>query len=196
MRCQILLLRMPLKKNAEVMSLFLSQPNTVVMFFDEGRFGLQPNTGRCWALRGKTHRIQVQPGYKFFYVYAGVSPTTGDSFILLLPWVNTEIMNVYLQELSYAYSDRWIMIFMDQAGWHKSQTLTIPENIHINYLPPYSPELNPVEKLWLWLRRHGCRNRLYKSENELMDSLGTLIKNMSYIQLKQLCNCNYLSYYN
>ena len=191
MRWQILLLRRPLKKTVETMSLFLSQPNTVVMFFDEGRFGLQPNVGHCWTQRGKTYRIQVRPGYKFFYVYAGVSPTTGDSFILLLPWVNTDIMNVYLQELSYAYRDKWVMILMDQAGWHKSQTLTVPKNIHIDYLPPYSPELNPVEKLWLWLRRHGCRNHLYKAEKELMDSLSTLIKNMSHIQLKQLCHCNY-----
>ena len=191
MRWQILLLRRPLKKTAKTMSLFSSQRNTVVMFFDEGRFGLQPTTGRCWAQRGTPYRIQVQPGYKFFYVYAGVSPITGDSFILFLPWVNTDIMNVYLLELSYAYRDKWVMILMDQAGWHKSQTLTVPKNIHIDYLPPYSPELNPVEKLWLWLRRHGCRNHLYQSETELMDTLATLIKNMSHEQLKQLCHCNY-----
>ena len=106
----------------------------------------------------------------------------------------SDIMNVYLHELSKAYSDKAFILIMDQAGWHKSKTLTAPGNIHIEYLPPYSPELNPVDKLWLWLRRQVCRNRLFKSEEELMDELTIMINGASNAQLSHLCNCSYLSY--
>ena len=193
MRRQIRMPRMSLKKTADAISLFLSEPNNMVMFFDEGRFGLQPVIGRCWIPKGKKQSAKIKTGYKFFYLYAGVSPTNGESFMLLLPWVNTDIMNVYLNELSKAYQDKTLMIIMDQAGWHKSKTLIVPENIHIEYLPPYSPELNPVEKLWLWLRRHVCRNRLFKSEEELIEALTTMVNRVSNTQASRLCHCSYLS---
>ena len=57
-----------------------------------------------------------------------------------------------MDELSKSYNDKRILIIMDQAGWHKSKNLILPKNIQIEFLPPYSPELNPVEKLWQWLR--------------------------------------------
>jgi len=175
------------------MKLFLSEQNHVVMFFDEGRFGLQQVMGRCWIPKGKKQSAKVKTGYKFFYLYAGVSPITGESFMLFLPWVNTDIMNLYLNELSKAYRDKILMVIMDQAGWHRSKTLTVPENIYIEYLPPYSPELNPVEKLWLWLRRQVCRNRLFKSEEDLIEELTTMLNGASNTQLSRLCHCSYLS---
>ena len=61
-------------------------------------------------------------------------------------------MNIYLDELSKAFTDSNIKLIMDQAGWHKSQGLRVPDNIQIEFLPPYSPELNPVERLWKWLK--------------------------------------------
>jgi len=76
---------------------------------------------------------------------------TGDSFSLFLPWVNTEMMNLYLAEMSVAFPDKKILLIWDQAGWHKAKSLKVPENIILKSLPPYSPELNPVEKLWQWL---------------------------------------------
>ena len=110
----------------------------------------------------------------------------------MLPWVNTEMMNLYLAEFSRAYRDYVVLLIMDCAGWHTAKRLEIPPNICIDYLPPYSPELNPVERLWRWLRRHICRNRLFASEDELMDSLTKALNSFSSPFLASLCKCNYM----
>ena len=138
----------------------------------------------------------MKPGYKNFYLYSSVSPHTGESFTLFLPWVNTEIMNLYLEELSSTYPDKDLMVIMDRAGWHRAEGLTVPENIWIEFLPPYSPELNPVEKLWQWLRRNVCRNKLFESEVELMDVMSESIQKLSKQRFASLCHCSYLSYVN
>jgi len=168
----------------------------LVFFFDEGRFGLQPVIGRCWALKGVRKKSTIKPGYKFYYLYSSVSPHTGENFTLLLPWVNTTVMNIYLNKLSECYGDKEIMLIMDQAGWHKSKDLMIPENIQIEYLPPYSPELNPIERLWQRIKRHACRNRLFESTENLFEAIGTALAQMSKDDYCKLCSCNYLLNYN
>jgi len=164
-----------------------------VFFFDEGRFGLMPSVGRCWGLRGRKTTSSVTTGYKNFYAYSSVSPLTGASFTLFLPWVYTEMMNLYLEKFSEAYASTEILLIMDQAGWHCSKDLVSPKNIHMEKLPPYSPELNPVERLWQWLRRHVCRNRLYTSLSELENELAHAFKGFSDSFLSRLCRCSYLS---
>jgi hypothetical protein len=89
-----------------------------VFFFDESRFGLHPSIGRCWARKGVRVSAPVNPSYQNFYVYSGGSPLTGDAFPLFLPWVNTEMMNLYLAEMSAAFPDKEIMLIWNQAGWH------------------------------------------------------------------------------
>ena len=78
-----------------------------------------------------------------------------------MDWVNTDIINIYLTELSHTYQDQGLLLIMDRAGWHTATRLEIPRNIRIEYLPPYSPELNPVERLQRWLRRGICRQGPY-----------------------------------
>jgi transposase len=84
-------------------------------------------------------------------------------------------------------------LVMDRAGWHTATCLEIPRNIHIEYLPPYSPELNPVKRLWRWPHRHIYRNQLFDSENHLADSLCAAVDNLSAPFLASLCRCNYMS---
>ena len=79
---------------ARIIAKFSAHPRRQVLFFDEGRFGLKPTLGRSWAQRGKTPHIPVKPGYTNFYLYSAVDPVKGEHFTLLLPWVNTDIMNI------------------------------------------------------------------------------------------------------
>lgn len=151
-----------------------------------------PNIGKCWALKGVKSLSKVKPGYKNFYVYSSVSSFTGEIFSLMLPWANTEMMNKYLEEFGKTYLSKKLIMILDQAGWHRSKDLKVPQNIELLYLPPYSPELNPVERLWCWLRRHVCRNRMFESENTLMDELVSAFNDFSKEQIKILCKCNYL----
>ncbi len=163
-----------------------------MFFFDEGRFGLKPNLGRHWARRGHRPVSVVQPGYQNFYLYSAVAPHTGEVFTLFLPWVNTEMMNLYLRELAAAYADSEILIIWDQAGWHCSKGLRLPENIRCEVLPPYSPELNPTERLWQWLRRHATRNRTFDNEQALMDHLAETLRELVPARIASLCRVSYL----
>lgn len=170
--------------------------NRDVLYFDEGRFGLHSETGKRWGKVGEVLSSPVAPRYQNFYAYSAVSPWTGQSFSLFLPNVNTSMMNVYLAELSRAYKDQEILLIWDGAGWHRSRELEIPANLRIHFLPPYSPELNPVEKLWWWIRRHVCRNKLFRTLEELMAALEAAFRNMTPEWLVQVCRCSYISFIN
>jgi transposase len=169
-------------------------PDAVVFFFDEGRFGLKPVVGRCWSRKGVRPVTIVRPGYENFYVYSAVCPATGEDVSLFLPWVNTEMMNIFLETLKEALAGRDCLLVLDQAGWHNSGGLQVPDNIKLVFLPPYSPELNPVERLWQWLKRHSLRNRFYESLEKVMDAVQICMRQATASFLKSLCQCNYLLY--
>lgn len=183
---------MPLKKMKNKVDFFTAKGRRQVFFFDEGRFGLQPQVGRSWTPQGAKATLTVKPGYTNFYVYSSVSPLTGRHFSLFLPTVNTEAMSLYLKELALEFPKQKLLVIMDQAGWHKAKDLEVPDNIQLEFLPPYSPELNPVERLWQWLRRHACRNRFFESEGEIMDQIQLVLANLSQEKTISLCRANYL----
>ena len=163
-----------------------------MFFFDEARFGLKPVTGRLWAKKGVRPVVHVRPGYGNFYAYSAVCPATGEDVTLFLPRVNTGMMNIFLGELGKALGGRRCLLVMDRAGWHRSADLDVPENIEIVLLPPYSPELNPVERLWAWLKRHALRNRLHLTIDSVMDAAGAAMRMATAPFLKRLCRCDYL----
>jgi hypothetical protein len=170
-------------------------PDADVFFFDEGRFGLKPVIGRYWARKGFRPIVRMQTGYANFYVYSAVCPTTGENISLFLPWVNTAMMNTFLEYLAESLKGRFCFLVLDCAGWHKAKDLQIPSNIKLIFLPPYSPELNPVERLWQWLKRHSLRNRFYKDIERVMDSVQACLQGRTVSFLKSLCRCEYLLHY-
>jgi transposase len=185
--------RMRLKKTKDdVERLKEEHPDLKVMFFDEGRFGLHSTLTRVWGMRGKPLTIKVRQGYTNFYAYSAIEPSTGDSFSLFLPWVNTEMMNLYFQHMKAEYPEERILLIMDQAGWHRSCELQIPEGIELVFLPPYSPELNPVERYWKALKQAVVHNRLYEKLEDMMSALAAQIKDIPREMMMQLCHCSYL----
>lgn len=109
------------------------------------------------------------------YVYSTVRVADGQMDSLVLPWVNTACMQIFLDEVSSRYPDERLIMVMDGAGWHKSKLLEVPSNMRIIVLPPYSPELNPVENIWEELREKYFHNRVFSSilalEDHLVESL-------------------------
>jgi hypothetical protein len=101
---------MPLKKIVEQAVEYLNDPAGLVFFYDEARFGLQPQIARQWALRGKSVSAPIKTGYSNFYLYAAVDPKGGERFILELPRVDKEVVNIFLKELSEAYSEKNILL--------------------------------------------------------------------------------------
>lgn len=170
--------------------------NYEVMFFDEGRFGLRSTTMRMWGEKGKPLRVKVQQSFQNFYGYSAVNPFTGNSFSLLLPNVDTTNMNIFLSNLKKYIGSKKLILIMDQAGWHKSKGLKIIKGLQLVYLPPYSPELNPVEKLWEWLKKECSHNFIYKTLDDLFERVSQEYKNLTAEKLKRLCYCSYLTCFN
>jgi transposase len=163
-----------------------------VLFFDEARFGTHTKIGYGWFPKGKRTPVKVKIGYKAFYVYGAVSAKTGSNYSAGFPNVNTETMNEFLKMLSGNYSGQKIAVIMDGAGWHKSNNLKIPKNMDIFLLPPYSPELNPVERFWGYLKKNVLHNRLFESLDEIEKSLQIFLDGLQNHVIAQLCNNNYL----
>lgn len=163
------------------------------MFFDEARFGTHSRRAHGWFAKGTRPRVEIKLGYKNFYLYGAVEHNTGHNFSLIMPNVDTKCMNVYLAELSKEFKEDKIALIMDQAGWHKAKELIIPDNIRILYLPPYSPELNPVERLWLHIKQNVLNNRMYDTLEGLEFSLCRFIRSLSDLTVQSICNANYLN---
>ena len=133
-----------------------------VYFQDEARFGQQGTLTRVWAPTGSRPTAVKQTQYDYLYVFTAVCPETGDACGLIAPHVNTAAMNVFLEQFSRELPPgvHGVMI-LDRAGFHTSKAMSVPGNVSLIHLPPYSPELNPVENLWHYLRSHHWSNRFY-----------------------------------
>jgi len=108
-----------------------------------------------------------------------------------MPHVNTVNMNEFLIQLFKDLGDKQAILVMDGAGWHKSKGLVIPESIEIVYLPPYSPELNPVEKLWQYIKSYTIKNRIYGTIDQLEYVVCEFIRGLNPASIKQTCSSNH-----
>jgi hypothetical protein len=141
------------------------------MFQDEARFGRIAEVRRCWCPTPLRPLCQALVRQEYTYAYAAVSPRDGHLDTLILPQVNGRCMQVFLDEVAARHSDERIVMVLDRAGWHQSGSLTVPSNLRLLPLPPYSPELNPVEHLWDELREKAFHNRVFHSLDALEDHL-------------------------
>jgi transposase len=167
-------------------------PEAEILFADEARFGTHSKLGHGWFKKGSRTTVQVKLGYKNFYIYGCANPMNGKSFALLLPKANTECMNFFLQELAKEFANKKVILIVDGAGWHKSNNLLVPQNIKLVYLPPYSPELNPIERLWLYIKKATIRNRIYDTIEDLEVTICNFIKNLQNATIASICHLNYL----
>jgi len=136
---------------------------------DEARLGLKPITRRMWWLKGVRPRSCGRTRYEWLYVYGFVRPRTGESFTLIQPRVRVERMEGALAAFA-AHADpdgaKVLVLIVDNAGWHTAKRLAVPPNVRLHFLPPCTPELQPVEPFWA-LVREGVAN-------DTFDRLGQL----------------------
>ena len=125
-------------------------------------------------------------------MYSAVNPDNGDDLSLIVPNVNTTCMNIFLQHMSWHLKGKKAIMVMDCAGWHKSQSLVVPPNITIVYLPPYSPELNPVERFWEHIKQNTIKNRVYNTLDALETAVSCFIKGLEPSVVASICNVSYL----
>jgi transposase len=166
-----------------------------VYFMDEARFGQQGTTTRVWGPTGSRPTAVKQTRYEWLYLFAAVEPATGASVALQAPSANTGTINVFLQMLSRDLGPKdHAVLIMDGAGWHKAKKLMVPQSLTIMHLPPYSPELNPVERLWAYLRSHYLANRAYRDYQHLLDAGAQAWQQLTPELLRSVCACPYLEH--
>lgn len=95
-------------------------------------------------------------------------------------------MNEFLRQLSEAYPNDYIILVMDNAVWHKSQTLEIPANIEFSFIYPYTPEINPIEQIWSEIRKRGFKNRVFQTLESVIDQLQEVIQGFRKRELKSI----------
>ena len=141
-----------------------------VMAFDEARFGLINWRRRRYCPVGFRPPYVVRRRYEWLWLYAAVEPETGESFCSYMSHVDGECLEAFLRELGGAYPENHLVLVMDSAPSHRSNSLTLPQNITLLKLPSYSPELNPVERWFLEFRR-SLSNRMFGSVEALQRAL-------------------------
>jgi len=149
------------------------------MFEDEAGFGRINKPKYCWCFKGLRPVVPCHHIREYRYVYGAVEPQTGEHFFLVLPYSNTVCMNLFLQKLAEAFPNDIILLVCDGASWHRSGVLVIPQNIHLFYLPPATPEMNPIEQIWKEIRKRGFRNEIFASLDKVVDRLCETICSLS-----------------
>ena len=141
------------------------------MFQDEARFGRISDVRRCWAPFPMRPLCQGMLTHEYTYAYGAVDVISGEFDSLILPHVNTECTQLFLDEVAARHPERRIIMVLDGAGWHRSIALEPPANMRLLSLPPYAPELNPVEHIWDELREKYFHNKAFDSIEALEDQL-------------------------
>ena len=139
-----------------------------------------------------------QTEYEWVYLYGAVCPVTGESVGMIGASVGIEWMNQHLAWISEHVRSTpggdlvQVVLVLDRAGWHTSPRLRVPSNITLLHLPPYSPELNPVENLWHWLRSHRLSNRVYRDVEHLYEAASEAWNSVPAERFKTVCRAAYM----
>lgn len=138
---------------------------------DEARIGQKGRTGHRWWRRGQRPPGLCDRRFASAYIFAAVRPSTGEDFALVLPRVCTEAMDRFLRDFAATIpADTHAVMVLDGAGWHDPRSVTVPANISLVPLPPYCPQLNPVERIWLYLRERYLSHRLLDDYKAVVDA--------------------------
>jgi hypothetical protein len=142
-----------------------------VWFQDEARVGQQGTLTRLWARRGTRPRAPRDRRYAWAYLFGAVCPERAVGTALVLPYANVEAMGLHLAEVGRQVAPgAHAALVLDGAGWHAAAGLAVPENLSLLPLPPYSPELNPVENVWQYLRQNQLSLRVWDDYDAIVET--------------------------
>ena len=137
---------------------------------DETRCGLLPILRRRITARGLQPVVSAASRFQSLYLYGAVEPTTGQSFFLELPALNSSLFQLFLEQLAATAPAHFHLLVLDNGAFHKAHSLRLPPNVGLLFLPPYAPELNPIERLW-----RDLKDGLAPRQPLTLDALSTLL---------------------
>lgn len=139
-------------------------------FQDEARVGQKTKLTRRWALRETRPSAPQDQRTRSAYIFGAICPKHGKGAALVMPFCNTHAMNEHLAEISrHVARNAHAVLILDQAGWHMTNKLDVPDNISLIALPPKAPELNPMENIWQFMRDNWLSNRIFKTYDDIVD---------------------------
>jgi putative transposase len=163
---------------------------TKVFAQDETRLGLQPILRRRMTACGVQPVATVWPRFENFYLFGAVEPTTGDSFFLELPLLNSAMFQLWLDNFAQTFAASFNVLVLDKGAFHTAKTLRWPAHVAAVPFPSSSPELNPIERLWRDLKDQVAQT-VAKTLDDLSNTVCRLIQNYSQAALKSLTGFAY-----
>jgi hypothetical protein len=157
---------------------------------DETRLGLQPIIRRRITACGVQPVATVWQRFDNFYLFGAVEPMTGDSFFLELPLLNSAMFQLWLDDFAQTFATSFNILVLDNGAFHTAKRLRWPANVAAVPLPPYSPELNPIERLWRDLKDQ-LAGTVSKNLDALSDTVCRLLQNYSHALRKSLTGFAY-----
>jgi putative transposase len=158
-----------------------------LMFMDEAGFGRISEPSYCWCSRGVGPTVPCNGIREYVYAFGAVDPICGERCFIIAPQCNTAWTNEFLKVLSDMYKTDYILLGTDNASWHKSKDLKIPDNIILYYLPAYTPETNPIEQIWKEVRKDDFKNTLFHTLNDVIEKLSTSLMSLTSHTVKSVC---------
>jgi transposase len=162
------------------------------MFGDEAGFGRISNPAACWAPPKNRPIVPSQRVRQYKTVYGAVSPLDGENLFLVLDKSNTENMNVFLKALADKFPNDLILLCVDNASWHKSKDLIVPFNIRFFYIPPRTPEMNPIETIWREIRKRGFKNKVFPSIKSVIEKFWEVVNSLEKTTIKNITLRNWI----
>ena len=138
---------------------------------DEARIGQKNGLARLWARKGTRPRQPADQRHKNAYLFGAICPAKAKGAAIVMPKANTHAMQLHLDEIACNVArGAQGVVLMDRAGWHTTAKLKVPKNLTIILLPSRSPELNPVENIWQYLRQNWLSNRVFENYDAILQA--------------------------
>ncbi len=172
-----------IKNNTDIQTRFFS--------YDETRLGLITSPGKRITLPGVRPVGLIQRTFENYYIYGAADVSDGENFFLEFPNMNTDCFQFFISKLSEVFPDSMNIMLTDNAAIHKAKRLIIPENIRLIFLPPYSPELNPVERFWQYIKK-DTKGKIFSGLQEMKDYVADILRECSKKTIASLTGFSYI----
>ena len=188
---------MPLQRNEKKVAEFKNEFRAIygaeeVWFYDESGFACDMKPRRQWAKRGSKPIYYYRGNHVRCNLLGAVCPSNGELETLIMPYTNSDIFQIFLDHMKNVTNNRRIILVMDNASWHKTKSLNW-NNIIPVYIPPYSPDLNPIEELWKVIKDIACFIYPPQNYSKLCDCLQDILQPFfkAKERVKSICKISY-----
>ncbi len=176
---------------SEIKDKWGTNPNITYWFQDESRFGFRTESGRKITRAGIQPKQIFQWHYSYYYIYGLVNPVEGKSFFYEFSHFNSDCLGIFFSKFSQQYSDEIHIIQLDNASCHTAHKLVVPDNIILLFQPPYCPELNPIERVWQYVKQK-LKNLFFTSLEDVKNQVAKTLNSLSEDIIHSLTGWEYI----